>query len=230
MDGFVRSVGASEPMGYYTHEVLPFAYSLASTFTIANRWFCSMPGPTYPNRRFLLAGTAYGGTTTGLATLLDNPPSHGTILGRLSEHHISWSDYFTDVPMTSVIPSACLKHLDHHHPLERFYHDCEAGTLPAVSFVDPGIGVLSSIASAVAALPSVLRDALSLIGANVQELPPKPRRTRLTCTTARSGRTKSSKRSFTRPSGSGPFSSTPTTSTAATTITCRRRPRRFRTT
>jgi phospholipase C len=70
MTGFVQSAGAVEPMGYYTREVLPFAYSLADTFTVANRWFCSVPGPTYPNRRFLLAGTAYGGTVTGPETLL----------------------------------------------------------------------------------------------------------------------------------------------------------------
>jgi phospholipase C len=167
MDGFVRSVGANEPMGYYTPQVLPFAYSLASTFTLANRWFCSVPAPTYPNRRFLLAGTAYGGTTTGLSTLLDDPPPRGTILERLSEYHISWADYFTDIPMTAVIPSSCLKHLDHLHRIDRFFHDCKAGTLPAVSFVDPGVGVLSSLAAAVAALPSFLRDALSLIGANI---------------------------------------------------------------
>jgi phospholipase C len=48
MDGFVRSMGSNQPMGYYPAEVLPFAYSLASTFTLANRWFCSVPGPTYP--------------------------------------------------------------------------------------------------------------------------------------------------------------------------------------
>ena len=71
MDGFVRSVGATEPMGYYTPDVLPFAYSLASTFTVANRWFCSVPGPTYPNRRFLLAGTAFGGIATAPRALLD---------------------------------------------------------------------------------------------------------------------------------------------------------------
>ena len=172
MDGFVRSVAATEPMGYYTPQVLPFAYSLASTFTLANRWFCSTLAPTYPNRRFLLAGTAYGGTTTGLATLLDGPPPHGTILDRLSEHRIGWADYFTDVPMTAVIPSACLKHLDHHHPIEKFFNDCRAGTLPPVSFVDPGVGVLSSIATATAALPSIVKDALRLIGANFEDAAP----------------------------------------------------------
>ncbi len=172
MDGFVRSVDAQEPMGYYTPEVLPFAYSLAGTFTLANRWFCSVPGPTYPNRRFLLAGTAYGGTVTGLGTLLDPPPPHGTIFDHLSSQNISWANYFTDVPMTTVIPSIVIKHLDHHHLISKFFHDCEAGSLPAVSFVDPAIGALSSIAAAIASLPSLVKDALRLLGADFQDAPP----------------------------------------------------------
>ena len=172
MDGFVRSVGAVEPMGYYTPEVLPFACSLASTFTLANRWFCSVPGPTYPNRRFLLAGTAYGGTVTGPSTLLDAPPPHGTIFDSLSDHHINWCNYFTDVPMTSVIPSIVLKHARHHVPISRFFHDCQAGTLPPVSFVDPGVGVVSSIASALAALPFPVKDILTLLGASFRDATP----------------------------------------------------------
>ncbi len=165
MDGFVRSANNAEPMGYYTPEVLPFAYSLAGQFTVANRWFASMPGPTYPNRRFLLAGTAWGCTVTDLKTLSDRPPPNGTIFDRLSEQHISWIDYFADVPGTAVIPSIVLKHLDHHHHIDRFFHDCQAGTLPAVSFVDPGIGVLTSIAQAFGALPGFFKEALKLLGA-----------------------------------------------------------------
>ena len=172
MDGFVRSVTSTEPMGYYTKQVLPFAYSLAETFTVADRWFCSMPGPTYPNRRFLLAGTAFGGTQTAPQTLYDRPPPHGTIFDQLSAHGVSWADYFTDVPMTTVIPSIILKHLDHHHPIERFFADCEAGTLPAVSFVDPGAGVLSSIASDLKSLPGLVTEALNLIGANISDATP----------------------------------------------------------
>jgi phospholipase C len=172
MDGFVRSVNNAEPMGYYTPEILPFAYSLASTFTLANRWFCSVPGPTYPNRRFLLAGTAYGGTVTGVDTLVNSPPPDGTIFDRLSDQHISWGNYFTDVPMTAVIPSIIAKHLDHHHLIDKFFHDCQAGSLPSVSFVDPAIGALSSIASAVASLPSAVKDALKLLGASFQDAPP----------------------------------------------------------
>ncbi|MFZ0089376.1 MAG: alkaline phosphatase family protein [Solirubrobacteraceae bacterium] len=169
MDGFVRSVNATEPMGYYTPDVLPFAYSLAQTFTLANRWFCSVPGPTYPNRRFLLAGTAWGGTVTGLSTLADPRPPHGTIFDALSAHNINWTDYFTDVPMTAVIPSILLAHPRHHHPISQFFHDCAAGSLPAVSFVDPGIGSLSSIASVVASLPSLIKELLHGLGASVRD-------------------------------------------------------------
>lgn len=173
MDGFVRSSnGAREPMGYYTPEVLPFAYSLASQFTIGDRWFSSVPGPTYPNRRVLLAGTAYGATVTAFETLLDPPPPHGTIFDVLSAHQINWCDYFSDLPMTSVIPSIILKHADHHAPIAKFCHDCQAGTLPAVSFVDPRIGILSDIGAPLNSLPGVVKDALKVLGADFESADP----------------------------------------------------------
>jgi phospholipase C len=163
MDGFVRAAkGQPEPMGYYTPEVLPFTYSLASTFTLANRWFCSAPGPTYPNRRFLLAGTASGGTATNkdeLLSALEKPPPNGTIFDRLSKHGISWANYFTDIPMTTVLPRL-LEHWKHIHPRSRFFEACEAGTLPGVSFVDPGTGKFSSFADSLSALPKIVKEAL----------------------------------------------------------------------
>ena len=164
MNGFVRSEkGASEAMGYYGPAVLPFAYSLASTFTLANRWFSSVAGPTYPNRRFLLAGTAFGGTATNKDEVLDafeKPPPNGTIFDRLSHHGVSWADYSTDIPMTLVVPRILVDHLRHHHRRSRFLEDCRAGTLPQVSFVDAAAGALSSIASSLTALPKIVKEAL----------------------------------------------------------------------
>jgi phospholipase C len=164
MDGFVRAArGQPEPMGYYTPEVLPFAYSLASTFTLANRWFSSVPGPTYPNRRFLLAATAFGGTATNKEELLaafENPAPNGTIFDRLSHHGISWADYSTDIPMTLVMPRILVEHPFHHHRHSKFLQDCKAGTLPQVSFVDPAAGTLSSIANSLDGLPKIVKDVL----------------------------------------------------------------------
>ena len=47
-------------MGYWTEQELPFYYGLARTFPLADRWFSSCLGPTFPNRRFIIAGTAHG--------------------------------------------------------------------------------------------------------------------------------------------------------------------------
>jgi len=48
------------PMGYWTGADLPFYHGLARAFPVADRWFCSCLGPTFPNRRFLISGTANG--------------------------------------------------------------------------------------------------------------------------------------------------------------------------
>jgi phospholipase C len=172
MDGFVRSTNSTQPMGYCTPEVLPFAYSLASTFTLANKWFSSLPGPTYPNRRFLLAGTAYGCTITNSDTLFDPEPPNGTVFDLLSGHGISWANYFSDLPMTMVFARSVLRHLDNHHLIDKFFDDCRSGSLPAVSFVDPRIGALSRIGAPIAALPFRFDDALKAIGADLSGADP----------------------------------------------------------
>jgi phospholipase C len=167
MDGFVRAMNSVQPMGYYTPEVLPFAYSLASTFTVATRWFCSLPGPTYPNRRFLLAGTAYGTTMTHGDPLVAASPPGGTVFELLSKNGISWADYFSDVPMSMVIGRGILEHADHHHPIVTFYDDRRTGRLPQVSFVDPRIGVASRIGQPIAQLPWPFDDWLKGLGADL---------------------------------------------------------------
>jgi phospholipase C len=155
MDGFVRSVGNDEPMGYWTEDVLPFAYSFAKTFTLANKWFCSAPCQTYPNRRFLMAGTAYGDIATDTESLQDAPPPNGTIFDRLSTYGVSWRNYFTDLPQTAIIPSVIEKYPANLAPIAQFHLDCLTGTLPSVSFVDPEFGLLSDIGEPLAAIPGI---------------------------------------------------------------------------
>ena len=153
MDGFPRSVNCDEPMGYWTEDVLPFAYSFARTFTLANRWFCSAPCQTYPNRRFLMAGTAYGDIATDDESLQDPPPPNGTIFDRLNAYGVSWRNYFTDLPQTAIIPSIVEKYPTNITPIAEFFSDCAAGTLPSVSYVDPEFGALTDIGAPLAALP-----------------------------------------------------------------------------
>ncbi len=155
MDGFVRSVAGDQPMGYWTADVLPFAYSFARTFTIANRWFCSAPCQTYPNRRFLMAGTAYGDISTDTESLKDPPPPNGTIFDRMHAYGVSWRNYFTDLPQTAIIPSIIEKYPGNLATYAQFLADCAAGTLPAVSFVDPEFGAASDVGSTLKEVPGL---------------------------------------------------------------------------
>jgi len=83
---------AAAAMGYWTERDLPFYYGLARTFPLADHWFSSCLGPTFPNRRFLIAGTAHGLIDDSPYDLLDYPPA-GTIFDMLSRYGISWANY-----------------------------------------------------------------------------------------------------------------------------------------
>ena len=99
LDGFVAASQAVVPdgdktaaMGYWTEQDLPFYHGLARTFPLADHWFSSCLGPTFPNRRFLLAGTAHGLIDDLPVNILDHPPA-GTILDMLGKHGKSWVNY-----------------------------------------------------------------------------------------------------------------------------------------
>src|SRR6266542_4331591 len=94
-DGFVRASGPVS-MGYWTKDDLPFYYGLARTFPLCDRWFGSCLGQTYPNRRFLLAGTAHGLVSTDVSKILAPSPPNGLILDQLNAHGISWRNYYSD--------------------------------------------------------------------------------------------------------------------------------------
>jgi phospholipase C len=93
---------------------------------------------TYPNRRFLIAGTAAGIVSTSTESLSAPPPPNGTIFDRFDAHGITWRNYYNDLPAVAVIPSAVSKHPNNLvQDTSHFIADAAAGKLPAVSFVDP---------------------------------------------------------------------------------------------
>jgi phospholipase C len=150
-DGFVRApisitdstIVGGVAMGYWTGDDLPFTYSLASTFPIGDRWFCSMLGQTDPNRRYLIAGTSAGMTDDGglSEALLPVPAAAGTVFNLLDNHGISWENYVASYPTgatpelflaNDVIPEAL-----HHTSLDDFFTAAANGTLPSFSVLDP---------------------------------------------------------------------------------------------
>jgi phospholipase C len=154
-DGFVRmndltdqpdplgfeSATEDETMGYYTQDDLPFYYSLAGTFAIDDRYFSSVLGPTFPNRSYLYAATSFGHV---LAIPDEFPPAGGykpitgTIFDLLNNNHVTWANYFSDVPATfSFVYSFSPPHV---FPVSQFFTDAVNGNLPSVAFVDPDFG------------------------------------------------------------------------------------------
>ena len=90
MDGFYTNAGIWA-LGYYTAEELPFYYSLFDEFTLCVNFFCSLLGPTWPNRFYLAAGTSGGITTNGVwgYGVFDYP----IILDLLDQAGVTWKVY-----------------------------------------------------------------------------------------------------------------------------------------
>jgi phospholipase C len=135
MDGFVRSPSGAAAMGYWDGGDLPFYYGLASTFPLCDRWFASTFGQTYPNRRFLLCGSALGSISTISQTDLPQP-KNGTIVEALNRHDISWRDYYTSLPSLGLFLPVLGANLDKVMKIDKFFVDAAAGLLPSFCLVE----------------------------------------------------------------------------------------------
>ncbi|MEV5509769.1 alkaline phosphatase family protein [Streptomyces orinoci] len=83
-------------MGYHTREDIPFQFALAETFTICDNYYCSVFGPTWPNRLYWMTGTIDPGGRHG-GPVIDNtaptPYRWTTYAERLQKAGISWRVY-----------------------------------------------------------------------------------------------------------------------------------------
>jgi phospholipase C len=160
-DGYVRVNDATEQhdngvenptddqtMNFYNQNEIPFYYDLAQKFAIDDRYFCSTLGPTFPNRSFLLAATAFGHLTTSevFPPAGGYKPITGTIFDLLDKGHVSWANYFQDVPQGGSFRK--FPGDTHFLPLKLFLAQAAGvpgvGSLPEVSFVDPNFGVFGA--------------------------------------------------------------------------------------
>ena len=139
-DGFVRANAGSnqhETMGYLTRDTLPFLHALAGEYTVCDRWFSSVMGPTWPNRFYLHAGTATG-KKTNLPMGLSPPP---TIWQRLADRCWTGKNYHSGaIPWYSVaFPANSFSGDDAMvpEPMDHFYRDAAAGRLPNFALIDP---------------------------------------------------------------------------------------------
>jgi phospholipase C len=141
MDGFYTTDG-SEAVGYFDSSTLSFYYSVADHFTLCGNYFCSLLGPTYPNRLYLCSGTSGGNTSNNIAPGTLNYP---ILLDVLQSHGITFKGYDLGLGAAQAglnAPLLFAKWVNDPRltrPESELYRDLRNGTLPQVSFLAPGV-------------------------------------------------------------------------------------------
>ncbi|GII23966.1 alkaline phosphatase family protein [Planosporangium mesophilum] len=127
-DGWLRSGQNDEfAIGYYTDADLAFYGKAARYWTAFDRYFSATMAETYPNRFYQhSAQTDRIHNSTDQATM-------PTIWDRLADAGVSRAYYYYDVPFLALYGT---KYLSIARTYPQFLADAQAGTLPAVSFLD----------------------------------------------------------------------------------------------
>jgi phospholipase C len=71
-------------MGYYTRADLPYYYALADGFTLCDNYFCSVMGPTDPNRLYTMAASLDPDGKNGGPILQTVVTNRSALYGRLT--------------------------------------------------------------------------------------------------------------------------------------------------
>lgn len=146
----------TEPMKYLTREIVPVTWALADAYTSCDRWFCSVMGPTLPNRAYWHTGTSFGiDNNNEVLTKFSAGVPVPTIYNRLDEAGVDWAYYYGILPVVSLLGNEGPYKLDlgpqdgtgrirrfgdSHFGEGQFFKDCAAGKLPSVVYIDPAFG------------------------------------------------------------------------------------------
>jgi len=174
-DGFVRQNESDNPhqnvdyetIGFFTQDELPFYYALAQTFAIDDQYHASVIGPTLPNRLYYMAATSFGHTTTGEAIPpipAGYRPITGTLLDLMDKEHVSWMNYYSDLPSSAYLRPFLSEHLA---PISQFATDLAAGRLADVTYIDADFGILDPSRESDEAPPNSIRRGQYFVAQNV---------------------------------------------------------------
>ena len=84
-----RNTALIDPMQYLVRAHAPVLWKLADEYTTCDRWFCSVMGPTWPNRMFWHAGTSLGTKSNQVP----EASFDATIFHRLDDKGVGWKYY-----------------------------------------------------------------------------------------------------------------------------------------
>jgi phospholipase C len=126
-------------MECFSPEQLPVLSTLAREFVLCDHWFCSVPGPTMPNRLYVHAATSCGFAHNAFGTQFQCR----TIYDNLTDAEYTWSSYHQN-QYDLVMDFKDLNHFRHKHNAKNlnyreyclFKKDVKEGTLAHYSFIN----------------------------------------------------------------------------------------------
>lgn len=138
-NGFVKTNEGErkrDSMTYLKREDLPVHYALADRYTVCDRWFSSVMGPTWPNRFYL--HMASSGGKKGNEAIVNSP---ATIWSQLGKDCISAKNYAAG-PAHWYYAAYRGRPFSGNEAMngvqiEQFFKDARLGTLPNFSIIDP---------------------------------------------------------------------------------------------
>lgn len=146
--GFVKNYAehvASNPefiMNYFNATDVPVYDHLAREFTICDRWFCSLPGPTQPNRAYALAGTSEKiKTNFSPKELVMGGGWTAPTIFEFLPNNVTWNYYSHDIAGLRFFKKYRTKLVPQIDKIDKFFDAAQSGNLPNVSWIDPDYGI-----------------------------------------------------------------------------------------
>jgi phospholipase C len=131
--------GPVEIMKPFSPAQLPVISALAANFAVSDRYFCSVPSQTWPNRSFVHAGTSNGNVNNGdIPNPLDwDVRNIFNVLEDLGADWRVYSDADIVPPLTQLMFPNLWTYGDHFHHFDTFKQDCARGNLGQYTFLEP---------------------------------------------------------------------------------------------
>jgi phospholipase C len=159
MNGFVTAhlsadgVAGQYTMAYYKRDDIPFHWALADAFTICDGYHCSILGPTWPNRLYLMTGEIDPSGNHGGPIYSNDVPPEGlswkTYPELLTAAGVSWKVYqevdnygfnvleYFDQYQAAGPSSALYQNAMRIYQAGQFEYDAANDLLPTVSWILP---------------------------------------------------------------------------------------------
>ena len=140
MNGFVlsyegkthNSPNAHRIMKCFKPEKVPVLTQLARQFAVCDRWFSSIPGPTFPNRAFAHGSTSIGRVDMGINWL----GMSKTIYELLGENNVDSRIFYHDSTMAMTF-KGLMNQGKYFALFDDFLSACKNNKLPTYSFIEP---------------------------------------------------------------------------------------------